>query len=228
MTRRWLSRPWQGAIAGVAIGCLVVAGLAITRGATREGGDSVAPIVTTAASAQAFVDAWSRMVQGTWSTDATFTRRVEDGRQVQFAIREVQRPPDYLRETQGSVEASIGGTRYVCAAIDGQASRCAAAGAASSGESKGRAAVEAVRAHVLGPRRTYGVAQEAGGCFRLLAVPAPTVPQWGHDARFCFDANSGAMVRSEQHRSGAIDSTIVNRLSATVTDEELRLPAAVS
>ena len=211
--------PGAGARAGVLVGGLLVAVLVLT----RPEAERVQP-GPTRASAEAFLAAWRLSRTGTFVTAGTYTRIVDGRPALAAATRTAQRPPDRLVSGAGSIQGRIDGRRLGCALATGGGASC------RQGESVGPYGdavddeLSILVSQVLGPGRLYDVSDDGPGCFVLRLGRAIAGPPYGQQARFCFDATSGAMVASRIDRGRAVDVVEVGEVRVDVTDADLRPP----
>lgn len=178
--------------------------------------------------ATAFIDAWERSRRATFVRTGTFERRREETGAV-IASEDVlaQRPPQRLHRQLGGVEGREDDQLVVCPAPppDTPAAAC------RLGPPGGPTYAEAVAAEVAGlrsilvdPDPLYAVvgADEAG-CFELAQLRSDPRAPFGTEARFCFDATSGAPGASRvDYGGGIVELIAVTEIRTDVTDADLR------
>lgn len=215
----FVQRPANGLWLGIVVGLLVAAGLVATEEPRQpvEGNTMRA----SALAAQHFVDRWYRMRTGTWTVEGTFTRRLDDGRELTTTTFEAQRPPDRVRSASGSFEATASGRLLVCAAVEGVPSKCRDVGPAKDSWVEADTDRRAIDALVVGDARRYDVEEQTDSCFRLFQLPTPEVGRWGTSSQLCFDAPTGALRHSATTRPGGTDTTDNFVRSPTETDFDL-------
>jgi hypothetical protein len=180
-------------VAGAAVGSIVAASLV-------AGGTLQVPIKRdTSDASAAFLDAWKRSRTGTFVVESDFRRVAPDGRVLASQTELVQRPPDRVVRQFGGVSGVVGGHPIVCN-TDPRASYTCMPGTTSAPDFTTALDTEmaTLRTYVtppaLGalPLYTVSPGQDAG-CFELYqGARLPDAP-WGHHARMCFDAATGAL-----------------------------------
>jgi hypothetical protein len=219
MGRPAIVTPATGLIAGVLVGVVGIAALAGAGWPERREEPTDAP-AESAAAAIAFLATWRESRLGTWVVDAHFVRRTPTGRELTTTVHTAQRPPDRLVVGLGAVDARRGGRRLACAPAADEALVCRDGGPAPAHAAEVDAELRTLAGYVS-PTGFYAVAEEPGRCFRLRLRAAMLSPPYGQLARFCFDQETWAPVRSEIERFEAIDRTVAFRVSARPTDADL-------
>ncbi|MCU0271611.1 MAG: hypothetical protein MUE34_00085 [Acidimicrobiales bacterium] len=214
------------AAAGLALGALV--GVAAFGGGDGPGDDPVPAEDETVgpndlAVSEAFFEAWWRSRTATYRVDATFVRTLPDGSTLPGDRTLVQRPPDVLVLQSGEVRGTVDGAYLRCTVDPEGNQRCTSAGTAADHRAVVRSELERFAGLLQGADPLYRLTDE-GGCFvfqrRRAIEPAP----YGDEARMCFDAPSGAMVRLRLERDGVVDEVVVTSIRTTVTDVDLATP----
>lgn len=222
MRARWSTVAGVVLVAGYA-GFLVWAAVTTTDGDARRD-----PATDADGAADRFVEAWERSRRATYVTVGTFERRSEvTGAAITSEDVVAQRPPRRLHRQLGGVDGRDDDRLLVCPAPppgeedDPQPCRLGTPGGRTYDESVARE-VEGVRSIVRGLDPLYGVSEPGAGCFRLdLRRPDPRAP-FGVDATFCFDAETGAPVRTEVHHEGGIrELVVVDEVRSDVSDADL-------
>jgi hypothetical protein len=92
-------------------------------------------------------------------------------------------------------------------------------------------ALELRRLEVLvterGRRLALYAVEESDGCFELRLRFSYPAPPYGVSATFCFDAETGAPVRTVIRRAEGVDTTAARAVSGRVDDADLRPPRSV-
>jgi hypothetical protein len=173
----------------------------------------------------AFLQAWERSRLGTYVVASTFTRRLEDGRELSASTSVAQRPPrDRLVLGLGAVEGRLDGRVIRCASDAGATVSCFTGPPAPPYEEEVATEIERLEGYVAGERPLYRVERRASGCFVLvLALDLPS-PPYGRRATFCFDRETGAPTRTVIERDEAVDTTVADSIRPEVTDADLALP----
>lgn len=214
------------AAAGLALGALV--GVAAFGGGDGPGDEPLRSADETAgpndlAVSEAFLEAWWRSRTATYRADATFVRTLPDGSTLPGDRTLVQRPPDVLVLQSGEVRGVLDGAYLRCTVDPEGEQRCTSAGTAAEHRAVARGELERFADLLQGEDPLYRLTDE-DGCFvferRLAIEPAP----YGDEARMCFDAASGAMVRLRLDRDGVVDEVVVTSIRTTVTDADLATP----
>jgi hypothetical protein len=173
----------------------------------------------------AFLDAWAISRESTWKVIATFERTPANGSgALSSPLEMVQRPPDRLVRQFGSVTGVLDGEEVGCSTGPDDETQCRA-GAPVNYDEEVATELDRLEAYVAGPVPIYAVTREGSDCFRLDRQLEYLLPPYGDQARFCFDAPTGAPVRTEVVRPEATDVTKAEAVSADVTDADFELPA---
>ena len=175
--------------------------------------------------AVAFLDAWTISRETTWKVVATFERTPANGSgKLSSPLEMVQRPPDRLVRQFGSVAGLLDGEEVGCSTGPDGETQCRS-GAPKDYEEEVASELSRLEAYVAGPVPIYAVTREGSDCFRLDRQLEYLLPPYGDQARFCFDAPTGAPVRTEVVRPEATDVTTADAVSVDVTDADFELPA---
>jgi hypothetical protein len=204
------------AAALVLLAAAVVASFLLPATETQRGGDRAA---------SAFLDAWTRKLEGTYLVESTFTRAAPGASPFTSTTRLVQRPPDRLISGLGAVEGRLGGKIVRCGTDASGAGRCFRSEEDAPPYDQAVAdEVDALSRYVLGVRPPYTVVDFLQGCFRLdLRIQLPD-PTYGEHALFCFDPTTGAPSRTVIERPEVVETTTADRITALVTDPDLEVP----
>lgn len=217
---RLARRPLAGVVAGVLVGSVVVAALAV-RDFSPTRIEEPHGVVHSGAAAEAFLAAWEHMLNGTWVVRAVFTRHVPGRQPLVGEIHEAQRPPDRLRRGLGTIEARVNGRRTACAQPADGPVQCRDGGPAPPYEEDVAAELALLRGYVTGAGRLYDVGAENRGCFRLTLRARILAPPYGDTARLCFDAATGALRSVDVERGQARDETRAIEIRPDPTEADL-------
>jgi hypothetical protein len=218
--------PRRSSILGWTVVGLFAAALVVATVTTEDGelrpGDRGRDEGATAA----FVDAWERSLLATFVRSGTFERRSEATDAV-ITSEDVlaQRPPRRLHRQLGGVQGRDDQRTILCPAPppDEPAADCV------FGEPEGPtydedvdATVTNLRALVEGPDPVYAVDRAGAGCFHLAQLRVEPRAPFGVDARFCFDAATGAPTDTRlRYAGGVVEVLAVTHLTGRVTDADL-------
>ena len=218
------SSPLGAMLAGVLAGSLVAA---VVLGAGWAP-DRTDEFRTDPEAVAGFLASWERSRTGTYRLESSFRRTVEGRSGIASTQEVVQRPPERLVSQGGSVEARVGGRLVSCATGPDDQLQCRDRGPAPPYEDEVAEELETLEDYVRDDRRPPYFVDRVDGCFRLrLAVELPAASRtYGETARFCFDPETGALLRSVVTRAASEDVTEMVELSAEVDDRDLRLPEA--
>lgn len=152
----------------------------------------------------AFLAAWRRYREATYTAQLVFLRVASDGRELRSTSTYTQEPPRRILRSEDAVELDAGAASVTCSTVNG-AMVCAPA------PQKDHAAlideeVEVWRTALDGDRPWYRIASPVEGCFELALAKAVTDPPYGTISRFCFDATTGALAKRQIVHAGATDT----------------------
>ena len=191
------------------------------------GGEKKAP-PETAVAATKLVDAVHRSLTTTWALQERFDRLSTTGQRIGADQHRAQRPPDRVTAAGGTIDARVNGRVVACATDASGTMQCRDGGPASPYDEDVASGVAAMDQLVRGRNGTpalYAVADERHGCFRLrLRQPGFVAPPYGTTARLCFDAKTGAPIRTEIERPEGTDTTVATEVRAEVSDADLAVP----
>ena len=154
--------------------------------------------------APAFLRVWRRSLTGTWVVEQRFDRVLANGRRLSSTVHRAQRPPESL----------------VCSAATGKQRTCEPP-LTTPFDARVARDMALLRGYVTGRTRLYAVTAGDSGCFRLRLVASVLTPPYGRRATFCFDAATGAPLRSEVRRDEGIDRITAVKVGVP-TDADLR------
>jgi len=225
---------WQMVVAGLVVGVLIGGGMAWwssrddsdapdtgdDTGLVEPGDSEESP-----EAAAAFVDAWERSRTETYLSGSLLRRTLSSAATMELPIVVAQRPPDRVVSTGGSVQADVGGENTVCdEQLDGMV-QCLPGGTASDYAAGVAAEVETLQGYFEGDTPIYRVAQ-SGACFDLRLTAAIQAPPYGQNARFCFDAASGAPSLQRIERVEGTDEVTLVTVRTDVSDDDIARVAA--
>ena len=224
---------WQMVLVGLLVGAVIGGGLAWwsnrddDSGAASEQEGLTGPddLDESPEAAEAFVDAWERSRTETYLSGSLLRRTLSTAVVLELPIVVAQRPPDRVVSTGSSVQSDVGGENTVCdEQLDGIV-HCQPGGAAGDHDAQVQAELENLRSYFEGDTPVYRVSVSEG-CFDLRLVAAIHAPPYGHNARFCFDALSGAPRLIRIERNEGTDEVTLVTVRTDVTDEDIARVAA--
>jgi hypothetical protein len=178
--------------------------------------------------ARELIVAWERSRTATFVRFGTFERR-SDVTDAAIASEDVlaQRPPQRLHRQLGGVDGRDDDRLIVCPALPADEG----AGECYLGDPGGDTYDEDVADELAGLRSIlegtsplYAVARgDRSGCFDLAQVRVDPRAPFGIEARFCFDADTGAPAESRvRYEGGIVEVVAVTEIRSEVTDDDLR------
>jgi hypothetical protein len=173
-----------------------------------------------------FVDAWERSLRATFVRSGTFERRSEvTGAVISSEDVLAQRPPRRLHRQLGGVSGRDDRRMIVCpAGPEGEEAPPCTIGepAGNTYEEDVVTTVENLRGYVEGTTPVYGVERAGDGCFALTQLRVEPRAPFGVEARFCFDAATGAPTDTRvAYAGGVVEVVAVTGLTDTVRDQDL-------
>ena len=200
------------AVAAIVVAAVVLGVLVATSGSSHN--------ASAAESARAFVTAWKRSLEGTWTVEGTSVRAG-----LRDSVKISQRPPDRLVRRGQAVSGTVNGRDVSCVVDPTGEVRCHDGGAARAYATTAAQQVADLTSEVGGPAPLYLVSDDGGGCFGLRLALVVAAPPYGQSARFCFDATTGAPTLQQREVDGVIDQESFPTVSPAVTETALSLPA---
>lgn len=215
--------PLFGTVAGVVVGSVIAVVLVVS-------GTLTVPVRrdTTDAS-QPFLDAWKRSRETTVLVRSDFRRQKGDGSTLYSAAELVQRPPDRIVRQFGGLNGTVNGHSLQCSTDATGNFRC------FTSEAEAPPYDEAMREE-LDNLRSYFTPAKPGAaplyrvirapleadCFELFEDLRYPDPPYGHYAKFCFDAATGALRYLErQLAERVIEKTEAVSISTSVLPTDL-------
>lgn len=196
--RTWL-RSNLGLLTGLIAGAGVVA-ILLASGVTR-------PPPPPAPADQEFVAAWRRSREVRVVVDGEVERVMDSGAHLSSAYRLVQAPPTRLFRQFGSVSGERDGKGITCASDPDGGYACSDGPALSKTFTQELdEEIRNLRDHFNAPM-TYEVNAAGDGCFDLALRRPVALPTFGSKAHLCFAADTGALVLSERHLEGAVETS---------------------
>ena len=174
-----------------------------------------------------FLDAWEQSRMGTYVVRSDFTRVRTTGQHFESSVISVQSPPDRLNIEGREVQGVLDGVAVVCS-VDIDEHRTCREGAPEAHGTYSRAVaaqVDTLEGYVTGPEPLYRVTGDGEGCFRLEQDRHLPAAPYGTEARFCFDAETGAPTFTEIARPEGTDRIEAVDVRAEVTEADLQIPA---
>ncbi len=175
------------------------------------------------------VVAWERSLRATFLRSGTFERRSEStGAVISSPDVLAQRPPQRLRRQLGGVDGRDDRRAILCPSApdgdDGGRPRCSLTGPTlPSYEDDVETDVAALRTLVQGPSPLYAVRRAGDECFDLAQQRVEPRAPFGVEARFCFDAETGAPIDSRvRYAGGIVEVVAVSRVTDAVRDADLQ------
>jgi hypothetical protein len=207
----------------VIVGGLAGAGLAVA-GSRHTASSQVEAPGPRPADPDGFLEAWAASRAATFRLEGAIVRSRGDAH-LELPVVLVERPPDHLRIQGATIEARLGDRVTSCGAVPGSTGTCRVDQVDPPAPQQLVAAqVDAMARLVSGPDASYRVVADGPGCWSLGLLGGDPAPPLGIKARYCFDPVTGAVVGRTVDRGGGIVETLrVDRLTATVTDEDLVL-----
>lgn len=217
---------------GVVVGWLVVglyaAALMLIAMTTTDGDLRPGDRPDDGTATEELIEAWERSRSATFLRSGTFERR-SDVTGAAIASEDVlaQRPPRRLHRQLGGVDGRDDDRIIVCpappAGEDEGECRLGGRGGPTYAEDV-TAELAGLHSILEGPAPLYAVARaREEGCFELAQLRSDPRAPFGTEARFCFDAATGAPVDSRvRYEGGIVEVVAVTEIRAEVTDGDLQ------
>ena len=179
------------------------------------------------AAAAAFIDAWERGRNATFLRTGTYERRSDvTGSAISSEDVLAQRPPRRLHRQLGGIDGRDDRRTLSCPSTPSgdPPADCTLGdpGGPSYAEDVERE-VAALQTLLGGPTPVYAVgAGPEPGCYELVLLRVEPRAPFGREARFCFDAATGAPTNSRvAYEGGIVEVIAVTELRGEVSDAEL-------
>jgi hypothetical protein len=176
------------------------------------------------AARDAFLVAWRRYREATYTAQLVFLRVASDGRELRSTSTYTQQPPRRVLRSADAVELDAGAASVTCSTVNGSLV-CAPA------PQKDYAALideelDVWRTALDGETPWYRIANPVDGCFELALAQTLQDPPYGTISRFCFDATTGALAKRQVVRTGATDTEEAVDISTTIPADAFTAPTA--
>jgi hypothetical protein len=178
--------------------------------------------------AEEFVEAWERARLATFVRTGTFERRSDvTGSSISSEDVLAQRPPQRLHRQLGGIDGRDDRRALTCPSPPEGSPPEACTLSEPSGPSYDEDVareVAALHALVAGDAPVYAIGRGGDpGCFELVQRRIEPRAPFGREARFCFDAATGAPANSRvEYEGGIVEVVVVTDLRSDVTDADLR------
>lgn len=204
------------AVVVAAAGLLVVAAVSaavIDRGDADAGSD---PTPTTTVdldaahddAASAFLADWHRWRSLDVRVQSAFARERTDGERLESDMVVVQLGGDRLVSRLGGVEGYLDGDRVRCVTESDGSIRCDRTPTGVAAADVVARELDRWAEYFSGVPPYYRVLPADSGCYELVLTRALPAADFGSVARFCFDAESGALTRTRiEYANGLIETT---------------------
>jgi hypothetical protein len=170
--------------------------------------------------AAGFLQAYERSRTAELYVTSNYTRTFNDGRDLSYEIRTIQRPPDDVMVVgAGSASGRLGGRIVRCNVGTGETPDCVDGGEAPPYDDVVAAEVDNLQTLL---DEVYGIERDDAGCYILTLDVLIANPPYGGAARWCFDEASGALQRLEERHSLTVEVTEAVEIRTEVTDADLR------
>jgi hypothetical protein len=170
----------------------------------------------------AFLAAWRRYREATYTAQLVFLRVASDGRELRSTSTYTQQPPRRIVRSADTVQLDAGPASVTCSTVNG-AFVCAPA-PAKDYPALIDEELDVWRSALDGDRPWYRIASPVNGCFELALAQSLTDPPYGTISRFCFDAATGALAKRQIVRSGATDTEEAVDISTTIPADAFTAP----
>jgi hypothetical protein len=213
-------------IGWVLVGCYATA-LVVATVTTHDGALRPGQRADDGAAAADFVDAWERARTATFVRTGTFERRsAVTGSSISSEDVLAQRPPQRLHRQLGGVDGRDDRRTVTCPTPPEGSPAAACTLGDPSGPSYDddvASEVAALRTLVGGEAPVYAVGRGGdAGCYELVQRRVEPRAPFGQEARFCFDAATGAPTNSRvAYEGGIVEVVAVTDVRADVTDTDL-------
>ena len=207
-----------GLLGGGGIG-LIIAGVLDARDDEPAGKVSLRPAAEAARAEQAeardaFLAAWRRSREATYTAELVFVRTAPDGRELRSTRTYTQQPPRRVLRTADALQLEAGADSLTCSTVN-EAFVCAPAPAVDSAAAVDQE-VATWRTALDGESPWYRITQPVDRCFELSLTRVLADAPYGDTARFCFDEATGALAKQQIVRATATDTEEALSISPTV------------
>ncbi len=174
------------------------------------------------ASRQAFLAAWRRYREATYTADLVFVRTTAGGGELRSHSTYTQAPPRRVVRSADALQLDAGADSLTCSTVNGTFT-CAPA---PSKEYTALVDDELAIWHSAldGDEPYYRISQPVDGCFELRLDRVLADPPYGDVARFCFDAATGALAKRQIVRTTATDTEEAIAISVAIPADAFTPP----
>ena len=171
------------------------------------------------------LDARSR--SATWKEEGSLTRRFTDRRKkrtARFGVTQVQRPPDTLVLSGGTLTGQLEGKSVNCSAVK-DTKLCAPSGAAPSYEDQRVKDLTNLITitdpdegwyHIAATHPGTRIVGEAAQCFTLKLTDPKKLAVFALSTEYCY-ARDGVPLRTTTNRAGSVDVQLPTKVTRKVT-----------
>lgn len=216
-------------VVGLLAGALAAVLVVVVAGSSDDDGDDTVELAPVsqglppeqAQNVDAFLASWQRFLTGTFRVDLRFERRVT-GRSDALVTPGliVQAPPRRLVRSAGGQSVVTGDQFQRCnTGPDGQVS-CTTGGTQAGYDEQVARDLAVLRTYFAGDTPLYRVSRPSAGCFELDLYKATQLPPYGQSAEFCFDADTGAMLRYQTVSLDGVDTVTAVSVRGSVSDAD--------
>jgi hypothetical protein len=173
----------------------------------------------------ALIADYERSRQATYAMEGVYVRTMADGRRLESAMIEVQRPPDRLHRRWGSAGGRFDGRTLNCSTDPNGRFDCAPGGPAPPWEEMVAREIERLRGYFEGdPLAPFQARLGEPGCYEIIRAAWFPNPGHGVPTVMCFDEATGALRHlALEHEGGATDVVEAVVVRAEVSDRDFRL-----
>ena len=166
------------------------------------------------AAKQAFLDAWRRYRNATYTAELVYERVAKDGQTLRSVSTYTQQPPRRVVRQSDSVQLTAGADSRACNVVNGALACAPAPNVDYAAEVD--AEIATWRSALDGAIPYYLVSAPQPNCFQLDLAVVITDPPYGQVARFCFDENTGALIQRQIVRPTATDTEEAATISTVI------------
>jgi hypothetical protein len=197
-----------GLLGGGGVG-LLVAGVIDAARDEPVGKVSLRPAAEAAAAEQAegreaFLAAWRRYREATYRAELVFVRVAPDGRELRSTSTYTQQPPRRAIRSADALQLDAGPESLTCSTVNG-AFVCAPGPAIDYAGSVDEE-LRVWRTALDGESPWYRITRPVEQCYELTLTRVLVDAPYGDTARFCFDADTGALAKRQIVRTSATDT----------------------
>jgi hypothetical protein len=219
------ARSWAIAL----VVALAAGGIAFTTFSLFDDSDPLPPLAEATeendiAAVSDFLAAWERFRLGTFVITSEFTRTLDDGSVLTAPRALAQAPPVRITSEFADTAPSVEAGDVSCVSDEFGFFSCLDTGLNMEAYAEEIRAEQIVFASYLsGTPPLYVLNRLGDGCFGFLIAQAVQLPPYGSRAEFCFDAETGALLRQLIIRDTAQDEVVALEVRTDVQAEDLQL-----